>query len=214
MCYNYLIKYTLDYMTHYIASDLHFSHRNILQYCPNRRSGKPLPITLEGIDEMIIEMNEKIISNWNNLVLPDDEVSLLGDMAMGKIADAPGLIRRLNGKKHLIKGNHDKTLCKLPEVNELFESIQDYKEITYKYNGKKHLICMFHFPIASWNGMSHENSSIHLHGHTHCSHGHHISAGAIMDVGIDGNDLFPYRLDQVVELALQNAKNNPPKHHH
>ena len=56
-------------MTTWVSSDLHFNHKNIIQYCPNRRSGRPVPE--EGPVEysnMVIDMNELIIYNWNSIV--------------------------------------------------------------------------------------------------------------------------------------------------
>jgi calcineurin-like phosphoesterase family protein len=70
----------------------------------------------------------------------------------------------------------------------------DYLELTHK--GSK--LVIFHYPIASWNGMS--RGSIHLHAHTHRSpEDKYINGGRSMDVGLDGNNLMPYNLDEVVD---------------
>lgn len=47
-------------------------------------------------------MNEAIIANWNDTVEKDDEVFFVGDVGN------PEYVSKLNGKKYLIKGNHDK----------------------------------------------------------------------------------------------------------
>jgi calcineurin-like phosphoesterase family protein len=50
-------------------------------------------------------MNETIIQNWNSVVGADDTVIHAGDVGFG----LAGLncVRRLNGRKILIRGNHD-----------------------------------------------------------------------------------------------------------
>ena len=53
----------------YFTSDHHFWHTNIIQYC-----NRPF-VSIE-------EMNEVLIQNWNDLVLPEDEVYYLGDFSM------------------------------------------------------------------------------------------------------------------------------------
>ena len=77
----------------YLTSDQHWSHRNILKYCPRPYS------TVE-------EMEEKIIANHNAIVGKDDTVYNLGDFCW-KPADVPRIVSRLNGKQILITGNHD-----------------------------------------------------------------------------------------------------------
>jgi len=190
-------------MTKWICSDLHINHRQIVKYCPIRVSPKFLGdvnvATDEEIDYLISEMNEKIISNWNSLVLPGDDVYILGDVAMGKIVNAPPLIRRLNGKKYLVSGNHDVSLKKLinnnPELDNLFIWVKDYHEMTHQFEDKKYMLRMSHFPFRHW---SHQNQgSMMIHGHLHGSPCD--VPGRIIDVGIDTNNLYPYLLDTVVE---------------
>ena len=194
-------------MKTFVASDLHFSHRNILQYCPHRRLGKDMPTDEDEVNTMVTTMNELIVRNWNSLIRPNDEVWILGDVCMGQMIHAPKWIRQLNGKKHLVKGNHDKTLAKLPEFDDMFASVQNYKELGFRYKDKKHMICMSHFPMASWNFMN--QGGLMLHGHLHGSHC--AVTGRIKDVGIDTNNLYPYLLDTVVEELL---KIDVIRHHH
>ena len=82
----------------FMTSDLqlHFSHNNILKYCPDSR-----PFS------SIEEMDEKIVENWNNKVTEHDFVYILGDISFGKPSYTCEILKRLNGKKYLIMGNHD-----------------------------------------------------------------------------------------------------------
>jgi calcineurin-like phosphoesterase family protein len=180
----------------FITSDVHFNHLRILQYCPHR--GGP-----ETNWDKVALMNELIIKNWNSVVFPDDEVYILGDVAMGQIEKAPALISRLNGTKYLVKGNHDKTLTKeQPDGSRysdgLFEWVKEVHEMSFAVDGKKHMLFMSHYPHASWNGMN--KGAIMLHGHLHG--GKCEVTGRIMDVGMDTNNLSPYTLDEVVRKML------------
>ena len=194
-------------MKTWITSDIHFSHKNILKYCPHRMKssfiGDMNDMTPEEITEAVDIMNEYIIKNWNILVSKDDTVFILGDVAMGQIKDAPALISRLNGNKILILGNHDKTLKKLIKnddcLSDLFVSIHDYYEYSHVYNGKKVMLCMSHFPMRHWN--SQNQGTLMLHGHLHGSPCD--VPGRIKDVGLDTNYLFPYLLDDVIEELLK-----------
>ncbi|MBO0747216.1 MAG: hypothetical protein J2O47_02630 [Acidimicrobiaceae bacterium] len=80
--------------TRWWTADLHFGHANIIRYCDR-------PFTsVEAMDEGLIE-------RWNDSVTPDDEVWLLGDFAMGGLAEHLPLAQRLAGHKVLVAGNHD-----------------------------------------------------------------------------------------------------------
>jgi calcineurin-like phosphoesterase family protein len=73
----------------------------------------------------VTEMDEALIGGWNAAVSEKDEVWHLGDFAR-KLADVPGLLSRLNGRKHLIRGNNDS-----PGIGDVsgWESVADYREM-------------------------------------------------------------------------------------
>lgn len=59
------------------------------------------------------EMNETIIANANKLVKPEDILIVNGDVISNAALDKKSLIPligRINGKKMLIRGNHDRSL--------------------------------------------------------------------------------------------------------
>ena len=83
----------------FVISDTHFSHRNSWEKfkLPN---GEPLrPFSSNE------EMDETMVERWNSVVKPHDHVYHLGDVAIHK--RGLDFIRRLNGHKRLIRGNHD-----------------------------------------------------------------------------------------------------------
>lgn len=134
----------------FFTSDLHFSHEKIIQH-----THRPF--------KNAEEMNAALIENWNRIVTPDDEVYILGDFTMKGAAAASQILCSLKGKKHLIKGNHDRFTDSPHFDPSLFASIQFYKEILYCNT----LFILFHYPITEWNGIY--RGSVSLHGHQHNS---------------------------------------------
>lgn len=78
----------------WFTSDLHFGHKNILEYCD-----RPC--------EDLYQMQEMLISNWNSVVKPIDDVFHLGDFSFLRPAETRAISASLNGNKHAIWGNHD-----------------------------------------------------------------------------------------------------------
>jgi calcineurin-like phosphoesterase family protein len=76
------------------TADLHFGHRNIISYCDR-------PFSDVG------EMNDVLVRNWNDTVADGDTVWVVGDFALGKIAETLPIVGMLNGEKTLVAGNHD-----------------------------------------------------------------------------------------------------------
>lgn len=131
----------------YIA-DWHYDHANILDY-----DDRPF--------KTVEEMNDELIKRWNTRAHEDDTVYILGDMFWCSQTEAIPILERLNGKKVLVKGNHDKVSNK--DFAGKFENICDYLEIK---DLDKHLV-LCHYPIPCFNG--HTEGWIHLYGHVHNS---------------------------------------------
>lgn len=163
----------------FFTSDIHFDHVNIIAYC-NRPYNS------------IEDMNEDIVNRWNARVPKDGTVFVLGDVSFAKDHDKTRFyLSRLNGTKHLIRGNHDYHVPN--EAWEIdFVSVQDLHEIQV---GKSKKIVMCHYPMESWNG-SHRGSW-HLYGHMHGSKPDPVDSLKI-DVGVDTNGMNPYTWDEVV----------------
>src|SRR5215203_789215 len=82
-------------VTRWFTSDLHFGHANIIRYCAR-------PYT------DVEQMAHDLVARWNATVAPDDEVWVLGDVAMGRIEESLRLVGTLAGRKLLVPGNHDR----------------------------------------------------------------------------------------------------------
>lgn len=80
----------------WFSSDPHFFHEKIIKYC-----GRPF--------KDAAEMNEVIIERHNKVVKPWDHWYCLGDVTMLRDNQGRGLgiVKRLQGHRRLILGNHD-----------------------------------------------------------------------------------------------------------
>lgn len=103
-------------------------------------------------------MDEALIENWNKVVSPTDRVYVLGDLAMKK--QHIKTIGRCNGRKVLVKGNHD--IFDLKEYTPYFEDIRAYIVGGDLYSKSRYIAS--HIPIHPG---SLGRFSINIHGHLH-----------------------------------------------
>ena len=169
----------------YFTSDLHLGHRGIISM-----QNRPF--------ENIQEMNQILIQNYNAVVHKNDTVYILGGISHNLPMDrANELISRLNGKKILIKGNHDKK-----DDLELFEEICDFK--TVSLNGL--YFALMYYPMLSWPKKN--SGSIQLHGHIHAHEEYNLQNKADgirrYDVGVDANNYYPVLVKQIIEFFENN----------
>lgn len=172
----------------WFTSDLHLGHRAAISMC--ERSFKNVE-----------EMNEILIRNFNSCVKKNDTVYILGDISHRMpVTEVNQLIGKMNGKKILCKGNHDKKYDAT-----LFEGIYDFLEIVI--NGVN--VSLMHYPMMSWP-KSHYGS-LHLHGHIHSKKDYNLqqkSEGILRyDVGVDANEFYPVSIEQIKSfLRLSSSK--------
>lgn len=136
----------------------------------------------------VAEMDAAIVTGWNAVVGAGDEVWHLGDVAR-RPADVAALLDRLNGTKHLVRGNNDPAATGAAPG---WASVQDYAELTV--DGTLLVLC--HYPFRSWNGQ--HRRSIDLHGH---SHGKLTPLPRQFDVGVDARDFQPATLADLLASA-------------
>jgi calcineurin-like phosphoesterase family protein len=87
------------FVNRFVISDTHFGHTNSWEKF-KLADGSPLrPFSSTE------EMDETMIERWNAKVSPQDTVYHLGDVVINK--KSLPLVRRLNGRKILVRGNHD-----------------------------------------------------------------------------------------------------------
>lgn len=133
----------------FTISDLHLGHDNILKF--KRNSGAPLRDF-----SSITDMHVTIIERWNKMVGPKDKVYVLGDVAMRK--DALPLLKMMNGKKALIRGNHDQF------------SLNLYRSFFYEVYGVRQIDKLWFTHVPMWQGSVEEDRVIgNVHGHLHAN---------------------------------------------
>ncbi len=108
-------------MSIFAISDLHLSFS----------SDKPMDI-FRGWDNH----TDRLLANWNRLVTENDTVILPGDLSWAlKLSDTKAdfeFLKKLNGKKVILKGNHDLWWSTVKKLNEFFEENQiDNVEILF-----------------------------------------------------------------------------------
>ena len=166
----------------YFSSDLHFYHKNIIEYC-NR--------PFVNVDEM----NQTIISNFRNVVTDNDLLILVGDISFGNEDETYYAISHLPGTKILVRGNHDKVIDESSKIQSLFHRIANLYEFYDKPTKSYFVAC--HYPMFHWN-KSHKGS-YHVHGHNHGNIKKYPFEGRLMDIGVDTNKFMPYSLDDVIK---------------
>ena len=141
----------------YYISDCHFFHENLNFKMDHR--GFP---SAEA-------MNDYMIRQWNNKVRRNDEVVILGDFSVGNAELTNELLKHLNGKLFLIRGNHDDFyLSKSSFRSDRFVWVKDYAEM----NDNGRVVVLSHYPIMCYNGQYRKDPEGNprrymLYGHVH-----------------------------------------------
>ncbi len=122
-------------------SDLHIGHKRIQEFAGNYRYGDDY---LENI--------KSIVYMWNLAVHKKDKVYVHGDVCFHP--DFIHLLGEMNGRKVLLRGNHD-TYFSTQELLQYFDSV----EAIVKYKG----YWLTHAPIHPQELRGKQN----IHGHSH-----------------------------------------------
>lgn len=175
-------------------SDPHYFHNNIIKYC-----NRPF------VDSY--EMNEKLIQSYNNVVRSNDVVLWLGDCFFTKNQESrKNIINRLNGRKFLLRGNHDDRTSDIMFYDMGFSGI-----INTHFLGEigKYPVRYSHYPCF---GLTKDERYIDrrppieigvtvIHGHTHQKE--KITGKGHIHVGVDAWEYGPAQYDEVLNLLQE-----------
>lgn len=194
----------------YFSSDQHYWHNNVIRYCARPHKS-------------VEDMNEDMVLKWNQTVLPEDTVYVLGDFSLAFRA-VETFPQRLMGTKYLVPGNHD--FChsyhkksRSPENREKW--LQKYRDHGFMVLPEQTtldlpgigVVNMCHHPYATEyelkNGDKYEkwrpndDGKILLCGHVHETWKTRRSPkGTLMiNVGVDVHGFYPLSLDKLVEIV-------------
>lgn len=162
----------------FYTADPHFGYEPLV-------AGRPF--------ETVAEMDEAIIANWNAVVRPEDTVYLVGDIGWNGGHVPCRTLARLNGRKHLIRGNHDTGYLDAPLLYRYFETVTDFLEI----DDGRHHIFLSHYPM-----LYSKPKGYMIHGHLHASGQFHEilrSLPRVLNAGVDVNGFAPVTLEQLIE---------------
>lgn len=167
-------------MSMFFTGCTHFDHANII-----RLANRPFASAEE--------MNETMVERWNAKVKALDTVYHLGDFGFIKEPKrAAEVLARLNGKLHLIHGNHDHEAVK---KQARWVTSERYAEVLTDAAP----FVLFHYPVEEWNGFF--RNAWHVHAHTH----RHEQTGAVaiknrVNVTVEAWGYAPAHIDEVLAV--------------
>lgn len=178
----------------FFTADTHFGHANIIKYC-----NRPF--------KTVQEMDETLITNWNNKIGQDDVVFHLGDFSFG---DADKYRKRLNGSIRFIRGNHDKPAEHLHYTNKNLKDkpFLSFEDVRMVVIGDQR-IWLSHYAHRVWPH-SHRGCW-HLYGHSHGTLPDDPNALSI-DCGVDCHNYTPLSVEDI--KRIMNKKTYKPIDHH
>ena len=170
-------------MAIYFTADTHFGHENVIKFS-NRQF------------ENLVEMEKVLTENWNARVRPDDDIYIVGDFAWRARHDhIMKCIKQLNGRKHLIMGNHDRKYMDFDDYRAAFVLIDKSTEIFLD----KQRIILCHYPMAEWH--QYHRGSYHIHGHIHNRKDdafYYLRDKNALNAGVDINHYMPVTFEELI----------------
>lgn len=181
-------------MSTWFTSDLHFGHRMVAG--------------LRGFDTPE-KHDQHLMDQWRERVHKNDQVWVLGDLAVSSPFRALEIIDSLPGRKHLIAGNHDR--CHpmhrdshkwQPKYLTAFESVQAFARRRVSGAG---ITLLSHFPYSKDRHEARymqyrlrDEGAWLLHGHTHQAD--QRREGREIHVGVDAWGFAPVSLETIADL--------------
>jgi calcineurin-like phosphoesterase family protein len=178
----------------WFTSDMHFGHKGILKYRTQ----------FADLDHM----HAVLIERWNAVVATDDEVWVVGDVALRD--KALPLMDELHGIKHLVAGNHDDCHPASHRSDPAFHLPRYLRHFATVDTGWVDLDGwrMCHFPYFGDHTIDDrfvehrppDDGGILLHGHCHTAW---RVWGRQFNVGVDVNGFAPVSEDALRDLFPQ-----------
>lgn len=173
----------------WFTSDQHFFHGRIIEL-----NNRPFQSMKQMIDQ--------IVKNYNALIDTSDDVWMLGDFAFYKAdGNTERIFNLLNGRKHLVVGNHD---CERISRRLDWQSVSANVDIELQPGILAHLShCPVPFPVNP-------DVQLHLHGHMH---GKKMQCDQnCYDVGVDACEFRPVSADEICTIWKKKINLDPVEH--
>jgi len=130
------------------------------------------------------EYVETLIRNHNAVVSENDAVIVNGDVCYQKATEYLSNVARFNGRKILIRGDHDRPLSDTDFEPYFFKIVPEGKGIPWEFGGHKCYIT--HYPTQGVPDV------FNLVGHIHCAWKYQLN---MFNVGVDVNHFRPVDSD-------------------
>jgi calcineurin-like phosphoesterase family protein len=171
----------------FFTSDNHYFHENIIRYCHR---------PFDGYESM----NNEMIRRWNSVVNQDDIGIFVGDISAslkGRTSELRDVIGSLNGRKILIRGNHDH------QSDDWYVESGFLKVVEFAKFGE---VALSHYPIPSLERRGVRGEDL-FGDFSHIVHGHVHEPGPNFErhfnVAVDRNNFMPVPLDVAIPQSFQ-----------
>jgi calcineurin-like phosphoesterase family protein len=171
----------------WLTADTHFGHANIIKY-ENRPFQNP-DYSERGSTEL---MDEEIVKRWNSVVSKNDRVFHLGDVGFHGKEKMAEILTRLNGRKTLIMGNHDKGRNPQWWRDAGFDEVSRFPVIIEDY------VVLQHEPPTYFNDAT---PFYFVHGHVHGTKLYRTVTSSAACVCVERWDYTPVELAKLRDLA-------------
>jgi len=162
----------------FITADQHFGHSNIIKY-----ESRPF-LNAEDMDRVLIK-------NWNTVVSNKDTIIIAGDISFHNKEKTTEIINQLNGKKILVKGNHDKRNNRW-WMDVGIDTVSSFPIIFNDY------FVIQHEPPAYYNDAC---PYFYIYGHVHGSEMYKTITKKTACVSVERWEYRPVELEKIIELS-------------
>lgn len=196
----------------YFTSDLHWGHRLVAEHRGFTFAGEPDTPSHDAALE----------DRWRSTVRPDDQVWVLGDLAVSSPRHALEIMASLPGHKHLVWGNHDaghpmhrSAFRQQRRYLDVFESVQ--ASARRRIEGRE--VLLSHYPYSGDHTEGDRDTQWRLrdlgvpllHGHVHSIVRVSLTGRGTLQIhiGVDAWGLAPASLEAVAgELRVSREDRN------
>lgn len=202
-------------MARYYSSDWHLGHVNMTR-AGTDLCGRPF--------ETPDEMNEAIVTFANETTQPDDQLHILGDIAMGKLDESLPWLTRVHCELVLYPGNHDRFSYAYQRKGDRAAKVlreaarySEFGQLKYEVQGQPSeweapfnapdggVVKMSHYPYVGDSHGEDRHADMRpsakgnrplVHGHVHTEW---QTNGNMFNVGVDVNDFKPVSEEELLE---------------
>jgi calcineurin-like phosphoesterase family protein len=148
------------------------------------------------------QMHQQLVYNHNQMVKPDDEVWVIGDVTLQSpeyVGKTRKVVEKFNGVKHLVLGNHDEwkawTYTSAGFVTVHTATWFEYAGFTFY---------MMHDP-STYTVIQNDPKAILLCGHIHNLFQHLLPDKRVINVGVDVWDYKPVPFHTIINLLTEHG---------